>query len=312
MAPVTPPAAAPAGWRAHLRLHYQLDGSGPDARTISFDRHEGPLRVLQRLYPEGPGICHHVVVHPPGGVVGGDELRLDARLDDGTRAVITTPGATRFYRSDGALAVQQATLTLAAGARLEWLPLEAIAHPGCRAVNRVRFSLDRGAQMIGWDLLALGLPASGETFDRGSFEQHLEWPGHWLERGRIDAGDVALLDGPVGLAGHRVLGTAWFATGVALSSTGRDSLLEVARDAIATAAAAALAAALAVKPGAEDRHHNNAVLLAGATSPQPGLVIVRVLAQRIEPALQLLAAVRAAWRLQAWGLAPNPPRVWRT
>ncbi len=298
MAPVTPPAAAPAGWRAHLRLHYQLDGSGPDARTISFDRHEGPLRVLQRLYPEGPGICHHVVVHPPGGVVGGDELRLDARLDAGTHAVITTPGATRFYRSDGALALQQSTLTLAAGARLEWLPLEAIAHPGCRAVNRVRFTLEPGAQMIGWDLLALGLPASGDHFDRGAFEQHIDWPGHWLERGRIDAADTELLDGPVGLAGFRVLGTAWFATGDALPGASRDALLEVARDAVAA--------------GAEDRHRNNAALHAGATSPQPGLVIVRVLAQRIEPALQLLAAVRAAWRLQAWGLAPNPPRVWRT
>ena len=89
------------------------------AHTGAHDRHEGPLRVLQRLYPEGSGICHHVLVHPPGGVVGGDGLHLDVRLDAGARALITTPSATRFYRSEGALALQHSRLKLADGARLE-------------------------------------------------------------------------------------------------------------------------------------------------------------------------------------------------
>jgi urease accessory protein len=87
-------------WHGALALHYRRDGE----RTIAHDRHEGPLRVLQRLYPEGPRICHHVLVHPPGGIVGGDHLEIEATLDAATHALITTPGATRFYRSGGASA----------------------------------------------------------------------------------------------------------------------------------------------------------------------------------------------------------------
>ena len=90
-------------WHAHLRLDYTHDGHC----TRALDRHEGPLRVLQRLYPEGPGICHHVLVHPPGGIVGGDVLELNARLQRDCHALITTPGATRFYRSAGETSAQQ-------------------------------------------------------------------------------------------------------------------------------------------------------------------------------------------------------------
>jgi urease accessory protein len=276
-----------ASWVGQLALHYTRDGE----RTVSHDRHHGPLRVLKSLYPEGPGICHHVLVHPPGGVVGGDVLAIDATLDSGTHALITTPGATRFYRSAGAPARQKATLHVGAGARLEWLPLETIAHGGCLAENHVRMQLAPGAEMIGWDLLALGLPASGEAFDRGSFVQHLELPGRWLERGRIDAADTLLLDSALGWGGARVLATGWFATGTKLPEARRETLLDAARACIAQA------------PGAAR---------AGATSPQDGVVVLRALADRVEPAMALLAQVRAAWRRAAWQLDAVPPRVWRT
>ncbi len=275
------------GWHGRLDLHYRRDGE----RTIALDRHEGPLRVLRRLYPEGPGICHHVLVHPPGGVVGGDVLEIDARLDGDTHALVTTPGATRFYRSAGDLAVQRATLRLEAGARLEWLPLENIAQRGCRAENRVQLDLAPGAQALGWDVLALGLPASGQAFDDGTFVQHMELPGHWLERGRIDAADTRLLDSPLGWAGRRVLATLWFTAGEAFADALRESLLEGARDASAASPLAAQA---------------------GATSPHGRVVVLRALADRVEPAMALLTAVRGAWRKAAWGLDAEPPRVWRT
>ena len=278
---------AQAGWRGELQLDYRSE----QGRTLCHDRHSGPLRVLQPLYPEGAGICHHVVVHPPGGVVGGDELDLQATLGAGSHALITTPGATRFYRSEGAIALQQATLTVAGGARLEWLPMEAIAYSGCLARNRVRAHLAPGAEMIGWDLLALGLPASGLAYVAGSFEQSLELPGVWLERGRVAAGDHTLLDGGPGLAGHRVLGTLWFAAGTPLPAAQRDALLEAARECLAGHALAATA---------------------GATSPQAGVVLLRVLARQVEPAMQLFMQVRAAWRQLTWGLAAEPPRIWRT
>ena len=274
-------------WRGHLSLHYTRDGE----RTIALDRHEGPLRVLQRLYPEGPGICHHVLVHPPGGIVGGDQLEIAATLEPGTHALITTPGATRFYRSLGAAAAQRAMLRVAAGARLEWLPLETIAYRGCVAENALRLELAEGAETMGWDVLALGLPAAGEPFDAGHFTQHLEIPGCWLERGRIAADDTRLLDSPLGLAGQPVMATAWFAGGSALADARREALLDAARD-------CATASPLALR--------------CGATSPHRQVVVLRVLAPRVEPAMALLTQVRAAWRRIAWGLTPNPPRVWQT
>ncbi len=277
-------------WPAHLQLHYRRDGS----RTTAQDVHHGPLRVLKRLYPEGPGICHHVLVHPPGGVVGGDELRVTAHLDAGTHAVCTTPGATRFYRSEGTVARQRVALHLAEGARMEWLPLEAIAHRGCVAENQLQLHLQPGAQAMAWDVLALGLPASNEAFDSGSYLQHLEVPGQWLERGHIRASDATLLHSPLGLGGHSVSATLCFASGSPWPAAQRDALLEAARQAIAPPPSNA--------PG----------LLAGATAPQPGVVLLRVLAHRVEPAMALLGAVRAAWRRLAWGLAAEPPRIWRT
>ena len=289
-------------WRGHLSLHYRLQGT----RTVALDRHEGPLRVLQRLYPEGDAVCHHVLVHPPGGIVGGDELEIEARLEPGTHALVTTPGATRFYRSSGAPATQRARLQVAAGARLEWLPLETIAYSGCVAENLVSLALDAGAEAMGWDVLALGLPASGEAFERGSFQQHLglegdagrtAWPEGflpspiWLERGRIDATDHRLLDSPLGWDGQRVLATMWCAAGSAWSTPRREALLENARTACAASPLAARA---------------------GATAAHDQVVVLRVLGERVEPVMALLTQVRAAWRASAWGLADERPRVWRT
>ena len=106
-------------WHARLQLDYTLE----DARTVARFAHDGPLRILQSLYPEGGGICHNVLVHPPGGLVGGDTLELTATVGPGAHGLVTTPGATRFYRSSGEQALQRTRLTLAPGARLEWLPL---------------------------------------------------------------------------------------------------------------------------------------------------------------------------------------------
>ena len=275
------------GWLGHLSLHYRVQ----QGRTVALDRHSGPLRVLQRLYPEGDAICHHVLVHPPGGLVGGDELQLDVQLEAGAHALITTPGATRFYRSEGQPAEQRVNLQVAGAARLEWLPLETIAHPGCEGVNQVTLNLAPGAEMMGWDLLALGLPASGAPFDRGRFTQHLHWPGVWLEQAALQAQDSSLLHAPVGLAGHPVVGTLWWASGSPLSRSQRQTLLDTARQAVAASPLASTA---------------------GCTAPDERLVLLRLLAHRVEPAMALMQAVRAAWRSAQWGLQAQAPRLWRT
>ena len=280
-------------WHGHLNLDYRLDGE----RTIALDRHDGPLRVLQRLYPEGNRVCHHVLVHPPGGLVGGDVLAIAMNLQAGSHALITTPGATRFYKSTGADAVQTLVAKVADGARLEWLPLETLAYRACKATNRMRFELAPGAEMMGWDVLALGLPAAAEPFDdaalgrNGHFTQEIELPGVWLERGTVRADDARLLDSPLGWAGHRVMATMWLATGTPMSRERREALLDATRQI----------------QGEHPLAHT-----AGSTSPHEQVVVLRVLAQRVEPAMNLLTQVWAQWRQTAWHLTPCPPRVWKT
>src|SRR3954465_4125751 len=98
-------------WHARLNLDYAREGG----RTVARHRHEGPMRILQTLYPEGDAIAHNVLVHPPGGLVGGDTIDIDVQAGEGTHAVITTPGAARFYRTEGESAVQRTRIRLAAG-----------------------------------------------------------------------------------------------------------------------------------------------------------------------------------------------------
>lgn len=272
-------------WTASLALDYTQEAD----RSVVRYAHSGPLRVLQSLYPEGDAICHNVLVHPPGGLVGGDTLDIRVTAGAGAHGLVTTPGATRFYRSDGAPAVQRAHLSLAAGARMEWLPLEAILYSGCVAENHLTLDLAPGAELIGWDLTALGLPHAGQPYARGTFCQHIEMPGVWLERGAIDAADTRLLSSPLGLAGKTCVASVFFATGSPLGRERRELALESARQVLQDHALQAWA---------------------GVTSPNPQVLVLRVVAPQVEPAMDLLRKVWASWRGALWGLPATLPRIW--
>lgn len=272
-------------WHAHLHVDYTLEHQ----RTVARFTHDGPLRILQSLYPEGGGICHNVLVHPPGGLVGGDTLEITATVGPGAHALVTTPGATRFYRSNGEPALQRTRLALAPGARLEWLPLEALCYSACQAENHLTLDLAPDAECMGWDVTALGLPHAGQPFAAGRFVQHIEVPGLWLERGVIDAADHRLLHSPLGLAGQHCLASLFFVAGTPLERARREAALDTARAVL-------------------DAHALRAS--AGATSPDGRLVLLRVLAPQVEPAMRLLRQVWSAWRAQLWGLHATPPRIW--
>jgi urease accessory protein len=271
-------------WHARLHLQYTHERE----RTVVRHSHEGPLRVLQTLYPEGDAVAHNVLVHPPSGIVGGDTLQIDVQVRAGAHAFITTPGAARFYRSEGEAAMQRTSLCLETGSRLEWLPLEALAYSGCIAQNRVVAQLAPGAEMIGWDIAALGLPAAQQPFLQGSFLQHIEVTDHWLERGRIDAQDDRLMNGPLGLAGKRCIGTLFFASGDAIAGSRAEHAMALANEAAAS--------------------HGD--VLSAATAPEPHVIVFRVLSDVVEPAMQLLKAVHAAWRPALWDLPVVSSRVW--
>ena len=214
----------------------------------------------------------------------------------GAHRLVTAPKATRFYRSDGQPALQRTHLALAAEARLEWLPLEVIAYRGCQAENRLTMALGAGAELIGWDVMALGLPAASQPPGKyqpgqpaGRFDQHLEMPGVRLKRARIHADDTRLLTSPPGLNHHACFASLFFLSGSTLSRHRRALVLNAARAVI-------------------DTHRLRAT--AGATSPDGRVVVVRVLAPLVKPVLGLLKQVRLAWRAHLWVLPPVSPQIW--
>lgn len=274
-------------WHAELDLAYTFAAQ----RTVARHSHTGPLRVLQSLYPEGDAICHHVLVHPPGGLVGGDTLDIRITADANSHALVTTPGATRYYRSAGESAVQRTHITLSGQARLEWLPLESIAYDQCLAENHLRLAVAPQAEFMGWDITAFGLPHASLPFAQGSFLQHIEVPGIWLERGLVQAADARLMNGPLGLAGHRCMASLFFVTGSRLENGRRDAALELTREVISKHALRQTA---------------------GVTCPNAQVMVVRVLAPLVEPAVDLLRQIWAGWRTHFWQLPLVNPRIWST
>ena len=272
-------------WRADLKLDYTLESQ----RTVVRYLHQGPLRILQSLYPEGDQVCHNVLVHPPGGLVGGDTLDIQVTVAEGAHGLVSTPGATRFYKSGGHPALQQVVAHLADNAKLEWLPLEAIAYNDCEATNRAIFNLAPSAELITWDVTALGLPSSDMAFTQGHFQQHLEIPGVWLERGNIRGEDTRWLNSPLGLAGSKCLASLVFASGSAINSDRTTQALEAAREVI-------------------ESHPLR--LQAGITCAHPQVIVLRVMSPLVEPTMDLLKKVWAVWRHTLWALPSTPPRIW--
>jgi urease accessory protein len=199
----------PHRWEATLGLRF----SARDGRTFLSRRwHRGPLQVQRAFYPEGADLCHVYVLHPPGGLVAGDSLTVEAGVDGGARALVTTPAAGKVYRGRDPHrpAAQRHQLSVAAGASLEWLPQETIVYEGAHVDLTTRVELEPGASFIGWEILCLGRPAAGERFTRGRCSQRLElWRGGrplCLERTRLDGG-APVLDAAWGLAGCSVSAT---------------------------------------------------------------------------------------------------------
>ena len=275
-----PAALFTPSWHAELELAYAL----LDGRTTPVQsRHLGPLRVQKHLHPEGPGVCQHIVVHPPGGIAGGDSLAIGVRVGAGAWAQLTSPGAAKWYRA-ATPAQQGIELQVEDGATLEWLPQETILYAGALASLDTRIELRGSARLFYWDLVALGRPAAGERFASGQYRARLDIRRDgrplWHERQRIDGGD-GLLDSPIGLAGQPVFATL-------LASGEPDAeLLERCRD-------------LRVAG------------VRGDLSQLPGLLVGRCLASE---ALHARAWLIELWRLlrpALLGRPALPPRIWNT
>lgn len=211
LAPVSPPSdfvnRETKGWRAQLLLDFSRRGDVTDLRY----RHQGPLRIQKPLYPDGQQCCHAVVVHPPGGIAGSDQLHMTVSVDPQAHAVIMTPSATKWYGSfDKTLARQEIDVNVQGC--LEWLPSETIIFDNAHVESMISIHAATEAQLFGWDMLIFGRHGAGERFTSGVFDQTLKLSlGKelvWVDRLRLFGSDL-LFESAIGLGGQHAMATCW-------------------------------------------------------------------------------------------------------
>lgn len=272
-------------WLAELKLGFEFDGH----RTILNERkHVGPLIIQKPFYPEGE-VCHIYLIHPPGGVVGGDELSLTVNVSKNAHALITTPAATKFYRGNGFEAKQVQNIEVHAGCKMEWLPQETIFFSGCEAQTKTIVKLENDAQFIGWEIICLGRPASKEVFEQGYCRQIIEvWRDEEpvvIERSLLEGGDE-LLDAEWGMQGFTVLGT------MIVTSTDK-SVLDTVRNNL-------------------KEQNLNATEIKTSSTLINDVLICRVLANQAETARESFISVWKSLRLQTMQRNAVAPRIWYT
>lgn len=199
-----------AGWHGKVELEYRNCGG---ATKLMRDRVQAPLKVQRPFYPEGNAICHSVILHTAGGIVGGDRLSQDIRLEPNSHAVITTASAAKLYRSEGETATQKISIIVEENAVLEWLPQEMIVFDGAIYRQEMRVELAPGARVLLWEISRFGRSARGETFRRGHWRSHSEiWQTGrplWIDRQQA-IGSAAAIATPNRLAGSPIVATlAW-------------------------------------------------------------------------------------------------------
>jgi urease accessory protein len=278
------PAIVATGWQGRLDLELVAH----NGRTWpSRRRHRGPLLVQRPFYPEGRDVCHLYLLHPPGGLVGGDELSVDIALTARAAALVTTPAAGKVYRTTAAPARQNVTLRVARGAELEWLPQETILFEGAALSSSLCVHLAPETRFIGWDAVCFGRVAAGESFERGSYRHCLE-----VHKG----GEMVLLEPIAVLPGSRVRHAPWGLSGRPISAT-------LVASPASEEDESELSAAFEQAP--------SDALCAGVTL-LGDVVVMRAICRG---AMELRAALTRAWEIlrpRVFGRPACPPRVWRT
>jgi urease accessory protein len=282
------------GWAARLELAFAPRGA---ATALVHNRHAGPLRLIRAL-PLTDGRCQAVIVHPPGGLVGGDTLDLDVELAEGARVLVTTPGAQKWYRSvrDGAYA--RTCVRLRRGAALEWLPQPTLVFDAAQVDQSLELWLDGGARAIGWECLVLGRAAMGERFANGHLVQrlalHVAGAPAWVERTDAPAGGL-LLRSPLGWGGRTVVCTVWAVTaGAAIADAVRDGWRAALDEAVVSADGRA------------------ARLAAGASRVREDLLAARLVADDSQLVTRVAQSLWAIARPALLGADSEPPRIWAT
>lgn len=329
-------------WSARMELDFAVRQGRTTLAKMQF---HGPLRVQRPFYPEPAPTeaagraqasqpCHCCLLHPPGGLVSGDDLSLEVRLGQGSHALLTAPSASKFYAADAHNVAQRQTNDLhVSGGMLEWLPRETIVYDGARAEMRTSVELDAASACIGWEMVCLGRPAAGETFTTGSVRQSLcvsrEGVPLLHEVLRLEGGDALQL-GACGLGGHAVSATLFaVGRGDAPGEAAKGETKQAERDLAALeSCCTALQDLLTPARDFDDVPANDSSAAtdtsvhaapvplsalmgerAGATV-RGGVLLVRYLGPDMEEARNLLITAWNMLRPALTGCPPHMPRIW--
>jgi urease accessory protein len=273
----------PSAWRAQLDLGFTANN---DRTILSHRSHFGPLQVQKPFYPEENGTVHVYILHPPGGVVGGDFLKLNIDVKRNAHSLITTPAAGKFYRSSGPVARQSQTMRVAPGGILEWFPLENIFFSGANVRIETRVDLSDDSHFISWDIFCLGRPASSERFDQGFLNQRMEIcrNGAPLRVDILNAkGGSDFLDAKWGLMGYPVIGNM-------VCATDNQEVVDLMRD-------------------IEVDSSQNELFSVTRTE---GIMLCRFLGNSVERAKTIFIKAWKVLRMTLMGLDIVKPRIWNT
>ena len=273
------------GWQAEMNMRLERRGE----RTVMAGlTHRGPLRAQRPFYPEGD-TSHIYLLHPPGGVVGGDGLSIDIECCQNAHGLFTTPGATKFYLSAGATADVRQTLRVGAGCALEWFPQESIFFTGAKVKAKTQIDLEDDAHFMGWEISCFGRPVNDERFLHGKVHSKffVRRNGRPLLSDHLLVSDPKHLSAAAGLRDYPMQGL-FVATG------GTEELLEAGRDVLAEAQAK-LASPLP----------------AGLTLLDD-LIVLRVLGISTEKMQSLMIPVWQLLRQKVLNKGAEIPRIWNT
>lgn len=199
-----------SGWHGTLQLIY---ASCDNVTHVASSQAQAPLKLQRSLYPEGNAVCHNIILHTAGGIVGGDRLSLDIQLQPQAQALLTTASAGKIYRTNGLTATQKTRVEVLAGACLEWLPQETIVFDQALYRQEMHVELAPGATWLGWEITRFGRTARGEQFLQGDWRSHTEiWQEGrplWIDRQWLP-GSEASFYGTHGLAGCPIVGSFAF------------------------------------------------------------------------------------------------------
>jgi urease accessory protein len=158
------------GRDGYLRLQFERRG---ESTILSQSRFTLPLQALTPLALED-GTAYLMLLNPTGGVLGGDRLVTEIIQEKDTHICLTTPSATRIYRTSQQPAVIETVIRLGEGATLEYLPDHVIPHIGSGLRQSLRVEMARGSQAILLDSIAAGRVARAERWNFTEIDSRTE------------------------------------------------------------------------------------------------------------------------------------------